>query len=570
MSKIFISYSHEDEDWLNYVRSHLRTAEFAGEFELWDDRKLMGGDDWEAEIAKALAECRICILLVSRFSLTSDYIARVEMRTALERARSQGVRMYPIFVSWTYVANDHWLKKFNWRPTDGEPLQSLSEDTGERDKAMVAIVAEIVNLAAASPIGGTAPHGATPIRDLSGLPETSLITLRGREAELARLDAAWDDPSIHVFSVVAWGGQGKTALVSTWADRLKAEGGRGAEALLAWSFFSQGSKERPATADRFLAWALKKLGLPDPGPNATLKAEKIAEALQARRVLLILDGLEPLQHGPGPQEGLLKDPAMRALLRGAAADGVGGLILLTTRLAVEDIAGRRNGAAPVLDLSALSIDAGAALLEDRGVHGPVRELRGAAREFGGHALALTLLSGFLVKRHGGDIYRRDRIGPMVAAERTLNPIHAHAQQVMKSMDEEWLKGAPLHAAIMRVIGLFDRPASVDCLEALRRPPALPGLEAWQEALRDARSEAIFELREAGLLLHEDEQAPDALDAHPLAREWFGEKFKRENEAGFEAAHGRLYEHLRDATEEGRPAQGRRRAGAAVPGRCAWL
>ncbi len=33
-----------------------------------------------------------------------------------------------------------------------------------------------------------------------------------------------------------------------------------------------------------------------------------------RRVLLILDGVEPLQHGPGPQEGLLKDPAMRALL----------------------------------------------------------------------------------------------------------------------------------------------------------------------------------------------------------------------------------------------------------------
>ena len=99
MAKIFISYSHEDEDWLKYVRSHLRTAEFAGEFELWDDRKLIGGDDWEAEIAKALAECRVCILLVSRHSLTSDYIARVEMKTALERAQSQGVRMYPIFLS---------------------------------------------------------------------------------------------------------------------------------------------------------------------------------------------------------------------------------------------------------------------------------------------------------------------------------------------------------------------------------------------------------------------------------------------------------------------------------------
>jgi hypothetical protein len=111
--------------------------------------------------------------------------------------------------------------------------------------------------------------------------------------------------------VVAWGGWGKTALVSVWADRLKAEAGRGAEAILAWSFYSQGTKERATSADRFLDWALKKLNLKDPGPSARLKADTIAEALKRRRVLLILDGVEPLQHGPGPQEGQLKDPAVR-------------------------------------------------------------------------------------------------------------------------------------------------------------------------------------------------------------------------------------------------------------------
>ena len=112
------------------------------------------------------------------------------------------------------------------------------------------------------------------IIDLSALPDTSLVQLRGREAELARLDAAWADPNIHVLSVVAWGGQGKTALVSTWADRLKAEGGRGAEALLAWSFYSQGSKERAATADRFLDWALKKLGLARPRPQRDVESRE--------------------------------------------------------------------------------------------------------------------------------------------------------------------------------------------------------------------------------------------------------------------------------------------------------
>lgn len=39
--------------------------------------------------------------------------------------------------------------------------------------------------------------------------------LIGRDAELGWLDACWDEGA-HVASIVAWGGVGKTALVSTW------------------------------------------------------------------------------------------------------------------------------------------------------------------------------------------------------------------------------------------------------------------------------------------------------------------------------------------------------------------
>ncbi|MGA9598839.1 MAG: TIR domain-containing protein [Methylocystis sp.] len=562
MPKIFISYTKADQPWAEWIAWTLKESGHVVYFDAWE---ISGGANiikWMTEKHDA-ADHIVCVCTPEYFNDNHEYAA-MEREAAIwkdPRGEKGLVRFVVVKkceiqslfapLSRLYLtdlslqdAKQRLIKFFlPAAPPDSEPPYPGTD---------AAVGGGVSASASNEP---TFPGSKPPppkIIDLSALPDTSLVQLRGRDDDLARLDAAWADPKIHVLSVVAWGGQGKTALVSTWVDRLRAEGGRGAEALLAWSFYSQGSKERAATADRFLDWALKKLGLPDPGPSATLKAEKISEALQSRRVLLILDGVEPLQHGPGPQEGLLKDPAMRALLRRAAADGVGGLILLTTRLAVEDIAGRRNRAAPVLDLSELSDEAGAALLEDRDVHGPARELRAAAREFGGHALALTLLAGFLVKRHGGDVYRRDRIGAMVAAERILNPIHAHARRVMKSMDEEWLSDAPLHAAIMRVIGLFDRPASGDCLEALRRPPAPPGLEAWQQASHDARSEAIFELREAGLLLRADEHAPDSLDAHPLAREWYGERFRSENEAGFKAAHSRLYDHLRRTTREGDP------------------
>src|SRR6185295_12014303 len=63
--------------------------------------------------------------------------------------------------------------------------------------------------------------------------------LFGRETERAMLDAAWDDPNIHVVTFVAWGGVGKTSLVAKWAAELDLNGAD----YFDWSFYSQGTKE---------------------------------------------------------------------------------------------------------------------------------------------------------------------------------------------------------------------------------------------------------------------------------------------------------------------------------------
>lgn len=54
---------------------------------------------------------------------------------------------------------------------------------------------------------------------LAKLPTTSADVF-GREAELAALDAAWDDRKINVVTFVAFGGVGKTALVNKWLRKL--------------------------------------------------------------------------------------------------------------------------------------------------------------------------------------------------------------------------------------------------------------------------------------------------------------------------------------------------------------
>jgi hypothetical protein len=47
---IFISYSHKDRQWLDFVQGHLQVGVANDHFETWDDRRIAGGADWEKEI----------------------------------------------------------------------------------------------------------------------------------------------------------------------------------------------------------------------------------------------------------------------------------------------------------------------------------------------------------------------------------------------------------------------------------------------------------------------------------------------------------------------------------------
>jgi hypothetical protein len=611
---IFISYAHLDEPekpsegevkWLTYVQSFLRPALTSGIFDIWVDRLMPGGTLWDAEIENYLRACDIFVLLASRHSLSSTYIIDTEIKTVRDRqAKGEAVHVYPLLLSATPDAALEKIKAFNIRPRDLKPLNSYRGH--DRDQHVVEAADEIAKIAAKiaarkkppagtgsptspppsvmpAPVAGiyvgttderlqekqsgsTWVAGTEPGQDgkgggktlapthvhISGLPETAYENLVGRGMELARLDAAWADPKINVLSLVAEGGAGKSALVNEWLKRMRAENYRGAETVLGWSFYSQGTKERATSADSFLDWAVEKLGAAPKANSGPAKGEAIAEAMMRRRALLVLDGVEPLQHGPDGQQGLLKDPGLRELLRRFAATPPAephGLIVLTSRLAVADVA-RSKESAPVVDVESLSDEAGAALLRDNGVWGTSTQLKTAARDFGGHPLALGLLASYLKETKNGDVRRRDHLRGLLADAE--NPGHDHARRVMESYEKECLAGQPVLLVILHLVGLFDRPASGDCLAALRAKPVIAGLtEPIVDLGDDDWNRAVARLREARLLTPPDPHAPEALDAHPLVREWFGERLHKTNESAWKAAQGRLYEHLRDTTQEGK-------------------
>ena len=362
----------------------------------------------------------------------------------------------------------------------------------------------------------------------------------GREEDIAFLDEAWSNRDVNVVTIVAWAGVGKSTFVNHWLARMAAEHYRSAQLVFGWSFYRQGSSGGTSSADEFVEAALTWFGDRDPQRGtAWEKGERLAKLIAHRRTLLVLDGLEPLQNPPGPQEGRLRDSLLQALLRELAAFN-SGLCVITTRLPVADIADHEHGSAPRRELEQLPSDAGAKLLRALGVKGDEAELRNASDEFSGHCLALTLLGSYLSDAYDGDIRCRKEVSERLSHEEREG---VHARKVMESY-QTWFGEGP-ELSVLRLLSLFDRPAAEKALETLWKPPAIPGLTESLVDLSPSEWRTILaKLRRARLLAGEDPQNPGHLDTHPLVREYFGEQLRSHRTEAWKECNRRLYHYYR--------------------------
>jgi tetratricopeptide (TPR) repeat protein len=211
--------------------------------------------------------------------------------------------------------------------------------------------------------------------------------------------------------------------------------------------------------------------------------------------------------------------------------------VITTRIEVADIAGRAGVVS--IDLDTLPKEAGAELLDELGVVGKPADLEAAAAELGGHALALTLLGTYLRDVCDGDVRRRQEV-PLLDEESAPG---AHARWVMRSY-EAWLRDGP-ERRVLRLVGLFDRPAEAAAVAALRKEPIAGLTEGLGPAEEKRWRQAVARLVQARLVIEEG----GGLDAHPLVREHFGERLREEAPEAWEAGHARLYEHYRAAAPD---------------------
>lgn len=360
----------------------------------------------------------------------------------------------------------------------------------------------------------------------------------GRDRELRLLDAAWSNRKIYLVTLVAPGGAGKSSLLNRWIGEMAQERFCGAGLVYGWSFYRQGQSQ--TTSDQFFAHALDWFGDPNPSAgSADDKGERLARLVCQHRTLLILDGLETMQTAGDADAARLRDPALAALLACLAVENR-GLCVISTRRRIRDLEGFSDTTALAVELTQLAPQAGMQLLRELGVNGSDDDLYLTSAEYGGHALALNLLGSYLARFCHGDVNRRHQV-------RLLDGEHeqaAHARRVMTSYEEQF-RGQP-ELAVLRLIGLFDRPVDRREIAALCAAPAIPGLTDTLVGLSEAEwQNVVARLRDAKLIAEGEAGLPGGIDAHVLVRQHFGGRLRDEDPAAWQAGHSRLYEHLRD-------------------------
>lgn len=541
---VFISYSHKDEHWKDLLLPQLRALEQAGRIVVWDDRKINGGDKWYREIRHAMQQAAVSVCLISPDYLASDFCAKEEVPYLLKRCEQDGMILIPVLLRPCAWKAFKWLKEIQMLPRDGK---SVVIDFKGSEDAVFANVANLIFEIIERPTeyDEPTPQPRWPLPksiDIDRLPVTG-AELFGREKELEMLDQAWDSNTTNLISLVAWGGVGKSTLVNKWLEEMRIDNYRGARRVYAWSFYSQGMGERVTSAELFIKDALMAFGETDMTARSPAERGKhLASLIQREKMLLVLDGLEPLQSHYRHERGKIKDPALATLLHELANNNP-GLCLITTREPLSDLEQFRT---TVLhkDLDQISDEAGRALLRVGGVQGTDVELERATRQFGNHALAINLLAVYLHDIPLHHVSNASEIPDVEIPEATGK----HPRRVIDAIAQRFGEGPEVE--LLKILGLFDRPADNQSLLALRAAPEIPALTEHLQRLPEAEWMRLVEkLRRMKLIALPGRHGLTELDAHPIVREHFREELKQHHPVAWREGNNRLYEYLKLTTKE---------------------
>lgn len=137
-ARVFMSYSHKDEELRDQLEVQLAMLRRQGLVDVWHDRRLMPGDHLDWTISEELDHADIILLLVSPDFIASDYCYNIEKGRALERHREGTARLISVILrpcDWTHTD----LSQYLVTPKDGRPITQWPD----RDEAFLDVAQSI-------------------------------------------------------------------------------------------------------------------------------------------------------------------------------------------------------------------------------------------------------------------------------------------------------------------------------------------------------------------------------------------------------------------------------------------
>jgi hypothetical protein len=326
----------------------------------------------------------------------------------------------------------------------------------------------------------------------------------GRTDELNRLDRWCADPEVRLIGVTAWGGVGKTTLVTEWIGRWSGAHppGRAVEGVFGWSFYQDSSVDR--WCERLLDWAAEAVGFEPPNTSLTVQ---VITLLQQHEIALVLDGLEIRQDGPATEHfGRLLDGPLRRILTTVATNGT-ALLVLTSRFPFADVEQFDGTTARMLDVPALTPTDGANLLATTGGDWLSEDGRlKLSALVDGHALALSVMGAALAARPD----EKD-VTSLTDDLMTAGRTNTRVARVLRFYAERLSKP---ECMLVALVSLFQRPVNVETILLVGQNAQIDALPSDMDA---AGVESAVRQHLDGLLTwHHDAM----ISAHPLVRDTF--------------------------------------------------
>lgn len=123
---IFLSYAHEDEAMKTQLDKNLIMLKKSDKVNVWQDRHIMAGVEWDEAIAKELAAADIILLLISVDFNNSQYIWDKELKIALERHKKKEARVIPVILR-TCEWSEMPYARLQALPTGARPITSFAD-----------------------------------------------------------------------------------------------------------------------------------------------------------------------------------------------------------------------------------------------------------------------------------------------------------------------------------------------------------------------------------------------------------------------------------------------------------